>query len=165
MNSGLVSLIEESASLLSSHKGVRNFHVIEGLQTRPAVLADQMVKFGWKITLLEGFGYRFERDNKAIELLFEPTAEELSFAFSVSSLISAGLLPELPAEQPFTLVETIMANDVIIPKNLLSTVEILKTLIIDNLGNSLAEWQIERFLTDNPQIIDAAIKLGKSEIL
>jgi hypothetical protein len=58
-----------------------------------------------------------------------------------------------------------MANDIIIPKNLLSTVEILKTLIIDNLGNSIAEWQIERFLTDNPQIIDAAIKLGKSEIL
>jgi len=165
MNSGLPSLIEDSASLLSDHKGIRNFHVIEGLQTRPAVLADQMVKLGWKITLLEAFGYRFERDNKAVELLFEPTVEELAFAFSISSLISAGLLPELPAEHPFTVVETIMANDIIIPKNLLSTVEILKTLIIDNLGNSVAEWQIERFLADNPQLIEAAIKLGKSEVL
>lgn len=162
MDLQLISHIEKAAELGSQKLGIRPLLIIEGLSTRPLTLVEYMSDRGWEANPLERFGYSFHRNNYLIEVIFEPTATELAHGFAIYTLLKKGIISDIFEIKNFSLVESIIANDITLPDELKPTVEILKTLIIDQLGDNAKEWEMELLLNDQPQLFDIALNLGSN---
>ena len=159
MKSAIVTLIEEASEVVSNQKGLKPFLIFEGLNPRPAVIAAELADLGWNVEFLEGFSYRFSRNDKIIEIKFEPTCEEMAEAVVISELMSKGKVAAITTDPLFSLVESIMAHGLILDEETTSVVEVLKCLLLDELPASAALWEMELIINSSPELYEMAVKL------
>ena len=159
MMSSIIPLIEGAAEAIADHKGLKPFLIIEGLEQKPSHIAKLLTERGWEAELLEGFTYRFKGNGKVVEVKYEPTREEMAHAVIVADLIGKGRIQNFVPNYPFSLVESIMAQDLILDPATSSVVEVLKCLLLDQLPATAALWEIELILNSTPELYEIAVKL------